>query len=44
MTIPVNKGARMERLEQAQARMKKREEDMLRQRQALEDDKYRDDS
>ena len=44
MTIPVNKDARMERLEEAQARMKKREEDMLRQRQALEDDKYRDDS
>ena len=43
-TIPVNEEAQKERLVEAKERQRQREADMLRQRQALEDEKYRDDS
>ena len=40
MTIPVNQEARAARLEEAKGRLEKREAEMLRQRQAMEDAKY----
>lgn len=40
MTIPVDQEAREARLQEARERIKRREEELLRQRQAMEDDKY----
>lgn len=41
-TIPVNDQAQQERLVEAKERQKQREAEMLRQRQALQDEKYQD--
>ncbi len=40
MTIPYRRQAREERLEQAKARLAKREEGMIKRKQAMEDDQY----
>ncbi len=43
ITIAVNEDARKERLAEAKERQKQREAEMLKQRQAIEDNKYQDD-